>query len=161
MAKWLPIIALLSVAIAMGLSLAHALGFPGKLRLDREAYEAVQTIYYPGFTWGGLIGEVGGMLALALLLVFGSHGTERFWWTAAALCLLMLGHGVYWLMTHPVNNFWVKDLDLSGPAATFFSLHAGEGRDGRRLRDIWEYSHVIRAGLAMASLFSLAVAVTR
>jgi hypothetical protein len=47
------VITLVLVAIAMALSLAHALEFPGKLRLSREHYLAVQTIYYPGFTIGG------------------------------------------------------------------------------------------------------------
>jgi hypothetical protein len=27
---------------------------PGKMRLDKQAYLAVQTIYYPGFNYGGL-----------------------------------------------------------------------------------------------------------
>jgi hypothetical protein len=38
----------------MALSLAHALEVPGKLRLNKEQYLAVQTIYYPGFTLGGI-----------------------------------------------------------------------------------------------------------
>jgi hypothetical protein len=49
----LQIVTLLLVAIAMAQSLAHALEFPGKLRLSREQYLAVQPIYYPGFTIGG------------------------------------------------------------------------------------------------------------
>src|SRR5258708_16033364 len=43
----------LLTAVAMGLTLAHALKLPGKLRLDREHYIAVQAIYYPRFTFGG------------------------------------------------------------------------------------------------------------
>src|SRR5205823_4785915 len=41
-------------AVAMSLALAHALELPGKLRLGREQYLAVQAIYYPGFTIGGV-----------------------------------------------------------------------------------------------------------
>jgi hypothetical protein len=41
-------------AIAMSLAPAHALEYPGKLRLDEQAYAAVQAIYYPGFTIGGI-----------------------------------------------------------------------------------------------------------
>src|SRR5690554_5131958 len=55
---------LLCVAIAMAFSLAHALELPGKMRLGREAYLTVQPIYYPGFTFGGFIGEACGMLLL-------------------------------------------------------------------------------------------------
>ncbi len=66
-------VALLLVAVTMGLSLAHALEFPGKLRLDEPTYRAVQAIYYPGFTIGGLIGEFGGMLALVGLIHTDTH----------------------------------------------------------------------------------------
>jgi hypothetical protein len=38
------IAALLRVAVAMGLSIAHALELPSKLRIGRETYTAVQAI---------------------------------------------------------------------------------------------------------------------
>jgi hypothetical protein len=41
-------------SIIMSLSLAHALELPGKMRLCKESYVKTQTIYYPGFTIGGL-----------------------------------------------------------------------------------------------------------
>jgi hypothetical protein len=63
----LTILALLLVAIAFGLSLAHALELPGKLRLEESAYRTVQQIYYPGFTVGGAA-EPLSILALAALL---------------------------------------------------------------------------------------------
>jgi hypothetical protein len=161
MMKFLPILALLLVAVVMGLTLAHALELPGKLRLDKDTYIAVQAIYYPGFTIGGLVGEFGGMLLLFALLFLTPYGTERFWWTAAAFGLLISAHAVYWLVTHPVNNFWVKDVDMAGIGATFFSLFSAKGDDWMQMRNIWEYSHVARACLAMASLASMAVALTR
>jgi len=48
----LQILTTLLVAIAMAMALAHALELPGKLRLTKEAYLAIQPIYYPGFTIG-------------------------------------------------------------------------------------------------------------
>jgi uncharacterized membrane protein SpoIIM required for sporulation len=51
----LSVVALLLLAVTLGLSLAHALEFPGKLRLDEHGYRAVQAIYYPVFTIGGLL----------------------------------------------------------------------------------------------------------
>lgn len=80
------------LAITMGLSTAHALEFPGKLRLDEPTYRSVQAIYYPGFTTGGLIGEFGGMLALVALLMATPPGAERFWWVLAALTFLVVAH---------------------------------------------------------------------
>ena len=109
--------ALLLVAVTMGLSLAHALEFPGKLRLEEQTYRAVQAIYYPGFTIGGLIGEFGGMLALVVLILLTPKAPERFWRTVAALGFLVIGHAMYWVVTHPANAAWLKDTTLSGGGA--------------------------------------------
>lgn len=49
----LQILTLLAVAVTMALALAHALELQGKMRLSKEAYYAVQPIYYPGFTFAG------------------------------------------------------------------------------------------------------------
>lgn len=155
----LQIVALLLVAVAMGLSLAHALEFPGKKRLDRETYAAVQEIYYPGFTLGGLVGELGGLVLLALLLALLAPDAPAFAWTAAALALLGASHLTYWLVTHRVNLFWVKDLDLGGAGARFFGLGGRRIQgDWTRLRDIWEYSHAARGGLALLALAACAAA---
>jgi hypothetical protein len=51
----------------MALSLAHALEFPGKLRLGKDAYLAVQQIYYPGFTFDGFVGELAAAISLSLI----------------------------------------------------------------------------------------------
>ena len=153
------ILCLLLVATDFGLLLAHALELPGKLRLDETSYRAVQGIYYPGFTLGGFVGEFGGMTALAVLLYVTPYRSGRFWWTAAAFLLLAGSHTTYWLMTHPVNNFWVKDVAMSAPGSTFFSTFAdGNAGDWTELRNRWEFSHVIRAGFATLSLISLAIA---
>jgi hypothetical protein len=58
----LQVLTVLLVAVVMGLTLAHALEFPGKIRLGREEYLVTQAIYYPGFTIGGGIGEVLGII---------------------------------------------------------------------------------------------------
>jgi hypothetical protein len=163
MLRFLQISAVVCVAIAMSLALAHALELPGKMRLNKDAYELVQPIYYPGFTIGAGIGEAGGMLVLLALIAFTPFSTTRFWWTLAAFLFLLAMHLTYWFVTHPVNQFWVKDLELSGLGAIFFSLFAPameSGADWTRLRDVWEYSHVARAVLAMFSLVSLLAAVT-
>jgi hypothetical protein len=161
MVRLLQIVSLILVAVAMALSLAHALELPGKMRLGKDAYLAVQTIYYPGFTIGG-IAEPLGILALIALLVFTPFGSSRFWWTAAALVALVAAHLTYWFVTHQVNNFWTKDIELTGLGATFFSLFAPEasGGDWSRLRDVWEYSHVARAAGSMLSFVCLAIAAT-
>lgn len=157
----LSILALLLVAVTMGLALAHALEFPGKLRLGEAAYRSVQTIYYPGFTIGGLVGEFGALLLLPVLLVLTPADAEAFPWIAAAFLLLLAGHATYWLVTHPVNHAWLKDTRLSGAGALFFATSRGADAGWKHLRNVWEYSHVARACLAMAALVAMSVALTR
>ena len=164
MPRILLVAAIFLVAVAMALSLAHALELPGKMRLGKDTYLAVQSIYYPGFTFGGAA-EPLGIVALLALVAIGPHSGPRFWWTLIALVALAASHATYWMVTHPVNNFWVKDVQISGPGATFFSLFAPQAADAAsvdwtKLRDIWEFSHVARAILAMLSMIAIALAAT-
>jgi hypothetical protein len=162
----LQIATVLLVAVTMSLALAHALELPGKMRLGKEAYLAVQTIYYPGFTYGGFAEGVG-MLATLVLLFMTPTDRPAFWSTVTAFFALGAMQAVYWVVTHPVNKFWMKDIQLMGVAGRFLSLDpmkegaaTEEGSEGwRSLRDGWEYSHVFRAILAVIALVALIVAV--
>jgi hypothetical protein len=62
----LELVVILMVALAAVLAVAHALELPGKLRLDKQSYLVVQTIYYPGFTYAGASEGVGVLAILAL-----------------------------------------------------------------------------------------------
>jgi hypothetical protein len=159
----LQVVTLLFVAIAMALTLAHALELPGKMRLSEETYRAVQPIYYPGFTFGGGLGEGLGLLAVLGLLFATPSGSVAFWLTLAAFVALAAMHAAYWLLTHPVNNFWVKDVNMGKAGSAFFGLggqtQAGHAPDWRALRDRWEYSHVVRAALGLISQTLLIIAI--
>jgi hypothetical protein len=164
MFRTLQVVSMVLVAVAMAQALAHALELPGKMRLAKDAYLAVQRIYYPGFSIGG-IAEPLAIVALIALLAITPYGGARFWWTLAAFLPLVAMHLVYWVLIHPINNFWVKDVKLTGPGATFFSLFAHDlvsdpGADWSKARDVWEYSHLARAVFAMLSLIALAIAIT-
>jgi hypothetical protein len=100
----LEVLALISVSIAMALALAHTLEFPGKLRLSRQDYETVQEIYYPGFSYGGASEGIGLLLLLILLLLAPGYGVA-FWLIVAAFLALIIMHGVYWILIHPINRF--------------------------------------------------------
>jgi hypothetical protein len=159
------IVTILLVSIGMALSLAHALELPGKRRLPRETYVAVQSIYYPGFTIAGGFGEFGAMVATLVLLLVTPFPTVGFWLVLGALVALLVMHGVYWALTHPVNKVWLKDQRMGGAGAAFFSVGGSSPRDRSAddwtaLRDRWEYSHVARAVLAMVSLLALVTAAT-
>ena len=158
------VVTLVLVAIGVSLSLAHALELPGKMRLDKDTYLAVQGIYYPGFTYGGL-GEGLGMLATLILLLLTPSTSTPFWWTLTAFVALLAMHAVYWVVTHPINKYWLKDTHLQGWGEEFFALDptkkgvARAGSEGwKELRDRWEYSHAVRAVLAAIALIALTVA---
>lgn len=162
----LQVICVLLTSIAMALSLAHALELPGKLRLGKDEYLVVQQIYYPGFTVGGF-GEVLGLVAIFVLLLLTPAEDPAFRWTLASFAALAITHGAYWVLTHPVNNFWLKDHDLKGLGKGFFAAGAKkppqpDARNDdlwKHYRDRWERSHVIRAIFAILSLTSLVVAI--
>src|SRR5687768_564946 len=103
----LQVLSLIFVVLALVPALAHGLELPGKLRLKKDAYLAVQPIYYPGFTIAG-ISEPLALISTGTLLAFTPQGTGAFWLTLVALLGLIGMQAVYWLVTHPVNNFWLK-----------------------------------------------------
>ena len=99
------------------------------------------------------------MIATFALLLFTPFGTTSFWLTALAFAGLGLAHAIYWVVTHPVNKVWVKDETLSKPGGAFFAAgNTTATGDWTELRDRWEWSHVARAALAVASLVALVVA---
>jgi hypothetical protein len=160
-------LSLIFVAVAMVPALAHGLELPGKLRLAKDAYLAVQPIYYPGFTIAGM-SEPLALISTVVLAVLTPRGTPDFWLTLVALLGLIGMQAVYWFVTHPVNNFWLKGEKLSGLGSGFFSLGTEDKRDRgsethaanwTAMRDRWEYSHVARAALAGLSFIALVVAI--
>ncbi len=159
MLEVLQVTAIILSAVTMTLALAHLLEWPGKMRLTREQYLAVQPIYYPGFTFAGAA-EPLTILVLASLLALTPAGTPVFWLTLFALAAAALTHLLYWLLTAPVNKVWLKDQKLSGSAQHFFGAGAGtnEMQDWTSLRDRWERSHAYRAVTAMTAFVLIVIA---
>jgi hypothetical protein len=155
------ILALLFVALAMAFAVAHAAELPGKMRLDRDTYLATQTVYSPGFTIGGM-SEPASIIVLAVLAVITPTRFPGLWWTLAALACMLAMQAVYWLATHPVNRFWLRNQELGRTSRAFFDLggDAAAASDWRVMRNGWEYSHVARAVLAVIGFLCLSVAAT-
>jgi hypothetical protein len=164
MVQVLQVMTILIVAIAVTCTLAHALELPGKLRLSKDAYLAMQPIYYPGFTIAGGVGEVGGLVTTLFLTLLMPVASAQFWLTLGAFLALLCMHALYWLITHPINNFWLKDFELKGMGQGFFSFDPIKRDDDQAapewtvLRDRWEYSHVVRAAFALLGLTLLVTA---
>jgi hypothetical protein len=154
----LEILTIMLAAVTMSLTLAHSLELPGKLRLNKEQYLAVQAIYYPGFTLAG-IAEVGSILAAAALLILTPPGSLQFWLVAGALVALVSLQLIFWFMTQPVNRHWLQNTELSGVATRFFETGAAAAGDWTEMRDRWERSHVLRAIASVLGLLLLAWAV--
>lgn len=160
----LQVITVFLVAVAMGLALAHALELPGKMRLEQEAYRAVQEIYYPGFTIGGISEPLAAVATLLLLLTTPTNHAA-FWWIVTGFIALLGMQAVFWLMTQPVNRYWLKDRPLKGAGAKFFSVEPGKqssktesDQDWKKLRNKWEYSHLWRALFGVVAFVVLTVA---
>lgn len=161
MLRALEIASLLLVAMAWALAFAHAAEYPGKMRLARDAYLSVQSIYYPGFTIGGA-SEPLSALALAGLVALTPADSAAFPWIALALAATSATHIIFWLVTQPVNRIWTKGIKLGGAVRRFFSTGAAPPEaDWTRLRDRWEYSHLARALLMTVALIALAIALIR
>ena len=156
------------VAIAMAPALAHAFEFPGKKRLDRQAYVTVQGIYYPGFTLLG-VSEPISLLVVIIAALMLPAATVAFWLTAAALIGLLGMQVAYWVFVHPTNSYWLRNasVGLSAVGGSFFELDPG-GRAARKfggtldwmkVRNRWEYAHIARSALAFLSFVCLLLSV--
>jgi hypothetical protein len=151
----------LLTAVAMGLTLAHALEFPGKLRLNREQYLAVQTIYYPGFTFGGAAEPLAILTLGALLLALPTDISAR-WLIGAALAAAMATQVLFWTLVQPANRQWLKSIPLGPAGQRFFNAGAAapEADDWTRLRDRWERGHLARTVTATAAFVLTILAIT-
>jgi hypothetical protein len=165
MLQILQIVTTVLLAIAMAPALAHAMEYPGKMRLSRDAYLTVQPIYYPGFTVAGGAAEVGGLIASIILTILSPRGTTGFWLTCAAALGMIGMQIVFWIYTQPTNRFWLQSVQLGNLGKGFFAagstIQTGTDNgaaDWRRLRDRWEYSHIVRAGLVFLSFLFLLLA---
>ena len=119
---------------------------------------------YPGFTIGGL-GEELGLVATFVLLLGMPARTAAFWWTLAGFVTLAAMHVVLWTVTQPADRFWLAGTSLTRTEQSFFSIGQSASSSSReldtwkRLRDRWEYSHIVRAVLAPISLVSGTIAI--
>lgn len=155
----LEVLTVMLAAVTMSLTLAHALELPGKLRLSKDQYLTVQAIYYPGFTLGG-IAEVAVILAALAMLFMTPRRSAQFWLVAGAAIAFVIVQAIFWLMTQPVNKYWLENTEISHTATQFVaSGAAAKPADWTQMRDQWERSHVVRAIASATGLLLLTSAV--
>jgi hypothetical protein len=139
-------LSLLLVALTLGLTFAHVMEIPGKLRLDGATWLAVQHNLYVAF---GVVGAVIEVLAIALtwlLVLMTRRRRPALWWTLAAAACVSAGLGDWFLLVAPMNaalSVWTPD-----------TLPA----DWTRYRDQWELGHAIHAGFFALGFSALVLA---
>src|SRR5215472_7239587 len=121
----LEVVSMFVTAVAMSMALAHALEFPRKMRLNPQTYNAVQTIFYPGFTIGGIGGPLAAIATLILLIAM-RHLDGAFWWAFSAFKAIVLMHAVFWLITQPANKFWLRKENATRAGVRFFELQPAD-----------------------------------
>jgi hypothetical protein len=124
----LEVVTIFLIAVAMSLALAHVLEFPGKRRLSRAMYIAVQPIYYPGFTIGG-VSEPLSVIATSALALLMPRGRSSFWWGLAGFAAMEAMQLVFWTVTQPVNRHWLAGLHMTGAGRQFFRMNL-DGQQG-------------------------------
>jgi uridine phosphorylase len=160
----LQVVTVFLVGVAMSMALAHALEFPGKLRLDEQTYLTVQTIYYPGFTVGG-IGEALAVIATLVLALAMRDDGAAFWWALSAFIAVLAMHVIFWLITQPTNRYWLRNQQMSDAGNKFFGVDRSNRSESttaatpewQRLRNRWEYSHIVRAVLSSIALVAVVI----
>ncbi len=139
-------LSLLLVALTLGMTFAHVMEIPGKLRLDGATWLAVQHNLYVAFGVVGAAIEVLAILVtwLLLLMVRGRRPAAR--WTLLAAISVTAGLADWFLLVAPMNaalGVWTPE-----------TLPA----DWTRYRDQWELGHAIHAALFGLGFSALAIA---
>jgi hypothetical protein len=127
----------------MGAALAHLLELPHKINLARDDYFTVQQLYQ-GWAYLGILIAIALLSTLALTIMV-RHTPRVFPLTLTALLCLVGAQIVFWTFTYPANqatNNW-----------TFLPT------DWQVLRQQWEYSHAVGAGLDIIALATLILSV--
>jgi hypothetical protein len=135
--------ALLFAALALVPTGAHLAELPNKIGLSAAEYLTVQQIYRGWALFGIVIfSALLSTLALAIMV----RGTGRtFNLTVAALLCIAGTQVVFWTFTFPANQATVNWTTLPPNWA--------------ELRDQWEYSHAVSAGLNFIALAALILSV--
>jgi hypothetical protein len=138
--KLLQFIAVVLMALALVPSGAHFFELPNKIKLDRDAYFVVQSIY-SGWAMFGVVLILSVLVNLALVWVRRGQGAA-FWLVLAAFICGVSTLAIFFAWTYPANV--ATDNWTAIPA------------DWQELRRQWEYSHALNAVIAFIGFCALA-----
>jgi Domain of unknown function (DUF1772) len=140
-------LALLFVALFMGLEFAHALELPAKMQYDGALYITIQNSLYQYFGApepGAIITVCALLWATSLTLLVRKRRVVFFWTLVGTLCLAIAFPCIYFLQIEPVN---VAIKATSVP------------NNWEQLRDRWEYAHATNFVFCLAGFIALTISV--
>ncbi len=136
------LLALVLTALALVPGAAHVLELPNKLKLPREDYLLVQTLYR-GWAYLGIL--MAAALACTLWFAMLAEGPAEPPAVIAFVAVLAT-QLVFWVFTFPVNRYTRNWRDAPR-------------EDWRKLRDRWEVSQAANALLNFIALVCVSVAI--
>lgn len=135
------VLSVLFSVLALGSGLAHLYALPNKISMPAAEYLIAQQTYRG---WNLLGIAIIGALVFSLASAIGARRYRRaFWLRIGAVVCIALGLIVFFLFTYPANvatNNWTMLPD-----------------NWRELRNQWEYSHAVGAGLNFVAVTLLVV----
>jgi hypothetical protein len=132
-----PFLAVILTGLAVIAPAAHLLEMSRKMRLPMERYFVVQDIYL-GWWMAGLFLPAAGLANIAFAIMTGSG------FAVAATVLIAVNLTIFLIWTQPVNRVtqnWTIQRD-----------------DWRALRNQWEYSHAVNAGVTFLAFCAATLA---
>jgi hypothetical protein len=137
-------IALLASAVMLGPALSHAFELPVKMNLPRDEYVIVQQVSR-GWSNFSLLLVVVQLISLVTTAYLERRERRVLVPTVLAILFVLGAQVLFWTYTHPAN---VATANWTMPTD-----------DWARLRRVWEYSYLARAGLQALAMMSLIIAV--
>jgi hypothetical protein len=132
-------ISVLLTTVTMAAGFAHLLELPNKMALSREEYLIVQQIYRGWALLG--IAVIGALLSTLILTIVVRASQRLFYLTLTATLCIGLSLVVFFLFTYPTNQQTLNWTMLP--------------ENWHGLRQQWEYSHAVGAGLSFMALMAL------
>jgi len=142
-------ITVMLVALSMALSFCHLMEMPPRLRWEPSLWMAATTFggLYHLFGRIGAVIDVGAVIASMVLVFLVRKRRPAFQLTLGAASLMVLGLAVWFAFLAPMNQIMATWTPGAVP------------NDFTSVRDQWEYSHAVIAGIKTIGFASLTFSV--
>ena len=138
-------ITILLVSLTMAMSVFHLLQLPARINVESSLWITLQAFDLPFSPLIGIILEVCAWIATVVLAFLVRQRRPAYRWTLIAMMAMGAAQVAWWLLIFPAN----QAIETWTPATMPI--------DWTRIRDQWEYTHVVRAVLHILSLSALVI----